>query len=525
LAKGSRRASRQGFRADGLAGNNCTSPHRPVFSLEDCCASFQAGELGRAPFTFHEETMGRRGAGGVGWGLAVVLAASASLIPEPAAAQVSQIVLPPSLLVPNYNRVFPGLTESLECGADLARAWTAPAVWYNPAGLVLSTRTALNASLQGYQGTLLTGTGFNEQGIQVSNVRTVPSFVGVVLGEEAIHLKNIRFGFAVSNPISWEQGINLSSTAPTTAQALYQVNSSFEQYRAQAAVSWGVSDKFRLGFEMSVPYTYASNDGQLTGTLRNTTSSVGSLRTVAFTGYNFHVVPAVAVQWEAVDWLALGAMVSPPGLRLLRGGNLTIQAVTNSGSASATATQQLSFRDTGTTFNYEIPAEISAGFALHFGPVEVELDGHWYLGTGPYNVVSSSVPVYTVNTTNGTSPATTVSNFPTQVWGTRSVLDLNLGGHLKLSNLVTLHAGFYSDHSPGNMASNIYRAISLYGLRGGISFTSASISGSVGLGYEFGSSGTALFEVTPPGVPPQSGSEQKLAIQTVSLLFALAYVF
>jgi long-subunit fatty acid transport protein len=467
--------------------------------------------------------MGRQGR--VGWGCAMALVLATVFVPQRASAQASQIVLPPSLLVPNYNRVFPGLTESLECGADLARAWTAPAVWYNPAGLVLSTRTALNASLQGYQGTLLTGTGFNEQGVQVSNVRTVPSFVGVVLGEEAIHLKNVRFGFAVSNPISWEQGINLSSTSVTTAQALYQVNSSFEQYRAQAAVSWAVSEKFRLGFELSIPYTSASNDGQLTGTLRNPTTSVGSLRTVAFSAYNFHVVPGASVQWEALDWLALGAMVSPPGLRLLRGGSLTLQAVTNSGSASATATQQITFRDTGAGFNYEIPGEVSGGFALHFGAVEVELDAHWYLPTGQYSVVTSSVPFFTVNSTNGNAPATTVSNFPTQVWGTRAVLDLNLGGHYRLSNLVTLHAGFYSDHSPGNVPSNIYRAISLYGMRGGVSFTSASISGSVGLGYEFGSSATALFEVTPPGVPPQNGSEQKLTIQTVSLLFALAYVF
>jgi hypothetical protein len=462
--------------------------------------------------------------GRVGRRCALALVLVLAIRPESALAQVSQIVFPPTILVPNYNRVFPGLTESLESGADLVRAWTAPAVWYNPAGLVLSTRTAVNASLQGYQATFLTGTGFNEQGIQVSNVRTVPSFVGVVLGEEAIHLKNVRFGFAMSNPIAWSQGINLSSTSATSAQALYQVDSGFEQYRAQAAVSWAVNEKFRLGFSLSVPYTTANNAGQLTGTVANTTTSVGSLRTVAFSGFNFHFLPAASFQWEALDWLAVGAMVSPPGLRLLRGGSLTLQAITNGTSGSATATQQLSFRDTGATFSYQIPAELSAGFALHFGPVEVELDGHWYLSTGPYDVISSSVPVYTTNA-NGAGPGTTVSSLPAQVWGTRSVLDLNFGGHYKLSNLVTLHAGFYSDHSPGNMPSNIYRAISLYGFRGGVSFTSASISGSVGLGYEFGSSATALFEVTPPGVPPQSGPSQKLSISTLSLLFALAYVF
>jgi hypothetical protein len=459
------------------------------------------------------------------WGRSLLVLGFAAIVPNSASAQVSQIVFPPSLLVPNYNRVFPGLTESLEAGADLARAWTAPAVWYNPAGLVLSTRTALNASLQGYEATLLTGTGFNEQGLQVSNVRTVPSFVGVVLGEEAIALKNVRFGFAMTNPISFQQGINLSSTSPSTAQALYQVDSSFQQFRAQAAVSWAVNEKFRVGFEISIPYTSASNAGQLTGSGASTATSMGSLRTVALSAYNFHVVPGAAVQWEALDWLAIGAMISPPGLRLIRGGSLTLQAITNSTASTATTTQQVSFRDTGATFNYEIPAELSGGFALHFGPVEVELDAHWYLATGPYNVLSSSSPVYTVNSTPGAGAVTTVSSLPTQVWGTRNVLDFNLGGHYKVSNLVTLHAGFYTDHSPGNMPSNVYRAISLYGVRGGVAFTSSNISGSVGLGYEFGSSATALFAVTPPGVPPQSGSEQKLSISTVSLLFALAYVF
>ncbi len=459
---------------------------------------------------------------GLGW--MVALAVVAALFPAPASAQVSQIVFPPTLLVPNYNRVFPGLTESLESGADLVRAWTAPAVWYNPAGLVLSTRTTINASVQGYQATVLSGSGFNEQGAQISSIGGVPNFVGIVLGEEAIHLKDLRFGFAVSNPIAWGQSINLSSTSATTALALYQVGSQIQQFQVQAAMGWAVNPKFRLGFVLSVPYTNVNNAGQLTGSQQSATNSVGTLRTVAFSGYNFHIVPGASFQWEALDWLAFGGMITPPGLRVLRGGSLTLQALSNATSAASTITQQLSFRDTSATFNYEFPAELSAGFALHFGPVEVELDGHWFLGTGPYEVISSSVPVYTVNSSRY-GPATTVSSFPTQVWGTRGVLDLNVGGHLRLSSLVMLHAGFYSDNTPGNVPSNIYRAISLYGVRGGVSLTSASISGSLGLGYEFGTSSTSLFQVTPPGVPPQSGPSQKLTLQTLSLLFALAYQF
>ena len=42
---------------------------------------------------------------------------------------------PPSLLLPNYDRVYPGLVEALEGGAFIARARNAPAVAYNPADL------------------------------------------------------------------------------------------------------------------------------------------------------------------------------------------------------------------------------------------------------------------------------------------------------------------------------------------------------------------------------------------------------
>jgi hypothetical protein len=79
----------------------------------------------------------------------------------PALAQTN-LVVPPTVLVPNYDRVFPGLQEGLEGGAVIARARDASAVFYNPAGLALSKRSALNASAQGYQPTV-------RDGLQVSS--------------------------------------------------------------------------------------------------------------------------------------------------------------------------------------------------------------------------------------------------------------------------------------------------------------------------------------------------------------------
>ena len=53
--------------------------------------------------------------------------------------------LPPTLLLPNYDRVHPGLIEALEAGAFIARARNAPAVAYNPAGTSLTDRTILSS--------------------------------------------------------------------------------------------------------------------------------------------------------------------------------------------------------------------------------------------------------------------------------------------------------------------------------------------------------------------------------------------
>jgi hypothetical protein len=117
-----------------------------------------------------------------------------------------------------------------------------------------------------------------------------------------------------------------------------------------------------------------------------------------------------------------------------------------------------------------------------------------------------------------------VSPFPAQVWGTKNVFDVNLGGSVKLSKLIKLLAGIYTDQAPGNVPSNIFQRITLYGVRGGVSFSSSHLSGSVGLGYERGQTSVPLQARLPGNVPPINLA-QPLTIQTLSLLFALAYVF
>jgi hypothetical protein len=452
---------------------------------------------------------------------AVLLAAL--LLPGVAAAQ-QELLFPPTLLVPNYNRVFPGLAESIEAGASVVRSGTPPALWYNPAGLVLSDRTTVNASVQGYEVTFLHGSNALQGGTQESNIGTVPTFVGIVLGEEAIHLKNVRFGFGMSNPISWSQGVNNGAPVTNSTDVLYSTQSEFTQYQAQAAVSYAVNEKFRLGFELSVPYTYMSSNGQLSATASTSSALTTTVRTSAFSGYNFHLLPLASFQWDALPWLGLGGVFAPPALRVLSGGSLTLTGVDTENATNPSLTRQLSFRDTKAKFSYVIPGQLSLGVAFFFGPVEFELDAHWFVATGPYILIGSSAKVTSVNAVAGIPPQTVVSPFPAQVWGTRNIVDLNFGGSVKVSKLIKLLAGFYSDHAPGNLQSNIFQNITFYGVRAGISFNSATLSGSVGLGYEFGNT-TVPLQANLPGNSSPVNISQPLSLQTLSLLFALAYVF
>jgi hypothetical protein len=289
-------------------------------------------------------------------------------------------------------------------------------------------------------------------------------------------------------------------------------------------VSYAVNEKFRLGFELSIPYTYLSNTGNLSGKSSTSTSLGTSIRNSAFSGYNFHLLPIASFQWDALPWLGVGAVLAPPALRVLRGGSLTLQGVDTENATTPSLTRQIGFRDTKASFNYVIPGQISLGLAFFFGVVEFELDAHWYIATGPYDLITSNVQVTRVNAVSGFPPQTVVSPFPAQVWGTRNIVDINFGGSVKVSKLIKLLAGFYSDHAPGNVTSNVFQNITFYGVRAGVSFNTPTLSGSVGLGYEFGSTAVPL-SANFPGSQGTVEITQSLHLQTLSLLFALAYVF
>ena len=117
--------------------------------------------------------------------------------------------IPPTLLIPNYDRVYPGLIEALEGGAFVARARSAPALFYNPAGIALAERTVLNASAQGYQLTTLSGSGFQQS--SGGRSRPCPASWAWSSGRKSSTGRRVRIGFAVVHPVH----SNLTAVAST----------------------------------------------------------------------------------------------------------------------------------------------------------------------------------------------------------------------------------------------------------------------------------------------------------------------
>src|SRR5215813_3010669 len=78
------------------------------------------------------------------------LAAVVIWVPAISAAQSLPVPIPKALIFPNYDNVLVGKNQALEGGAYIARADGASANFYNPAGLVVSEKTSLNASSTGY---------------------------------------------------------------------------------------------------------------------------------------------------------------------------------------------------------------------------------------------------------------------------------------------------------------------------------------------------------------------------------------
>jgi hypothetical protein len=445
---------------------------------------------------------------GAGWVLLLALL-------RVGAAHAQDFTVPPSLLLPNYDRVYPGLLEALEGGAFIARARNAPALFYNPAGIALSDRTVLNASAQGYQLITLSGSGFQQS--SGGAFEAVPSFLGLVLGKEVIDWETVRIGFAVATPAHADLRA-VASTVPQPGQrASYSVHSSFDTITPTFSVGWAAARSFRLGASIEFPYTSLSNNGQLSGEITDATTSRSTLRTLAASGSTLHVRGVVGVQWDALSWLKLGAIVRTTGLKLTNSGSFQYEALTN----GLNGTRQVFFQDTSPEFQYKVPLEAGLGAALEFGPFGIEVDVRWHDGTDTYPLYTSTKTARVVDTTTGT-PVSSEVPLPDIPYRARQTWNGSVGAHFAFSENWVVSVGSYLDYSPVDPATHVFRRIDMIGFRTGVSFRIDKLAVSLGAGWEHG---TGSDNLVPAGGLPIPTETSDLTLNTFTLLFSVSYKF
>ena len=170
-------------------------------------------------------------------------------------------------------------------------------------------------------------------------------------------------------------------------------------------------------------------------------------------------------------------------------------------------------------FEYKMPLSVSGGVAVRLGKVRLEADVRWYNSIGDWTLYDSDSPGAAIGQ-QGSAPAVaqTVAFAPVTLTY-RSVVNFAIGGRIPLSKRLELHAGFNSDESPLPGTDESFRKVNMIGGTVGLSLTGEKLSGSLGVGFQSGTS-----PETQIGIPPFI-RETKVSVNTFQLLYSISYAF
>ncbi len=455
------------------------------------------------------------------WG-GPVLMSVLFLLPQALSAQASEFTIPPSSILPNYDRVSVGQREALEGGAYVARTDDALANWYNPAGLVSSEKTAINASSNAYELTKTTLTGIGEKS---SGTRFSPigGFFGVVVGAPIAKSPRWRLGFGYTKPVAWspstlDGAFNLPAGGGTEAFD-YTTSASFGTIIPSLNGGYRLSPTIRVGAGVGYGVTELTQNQTITDRLILPTGVTTAIRVFSTDGSVQHLLVTVGAQWDLAPAFTLGALLTSPGLRIGGGSKIKFSQTV---FEAAGLENDLAFRDSDAKFDYKIPVRATAGATFRYSKGQVELDVRYFGAQDEYDLLSSDSLAVRITTDAVGTPTITNPSFTPVVNRARSIVSFALGANFSLSPSFRLHAGVFTDPSPvSGPSQSSFRAVDLTGASGGISLGSGRLTGSLGISSSWGTT-------TERAVGPTLGGVQgttEVSIRTFTGLYAVSFTF
>ncbi len=447
-----------------------------------------------------------------------LLLALAALLPAAPARAQSTTFMPPSAVLTNYDRVLIGQEEALESGAFVARVGDSTAGWYNPAGLALVRRSVIGASATGYELDVI-DLGQIQAAAGKVTLAQLPSFFGAVLGGDVIASDAWRIGFSSTKPSSWSAAVNGATLAGT--QLSYSSRVSISTLVPTLSAAWAPLPTLRLGAGFGVSITSISQTQVLSIWNAPFVADGAVMRSVDGTGTTWGGQGTFGVQWDVSEHLVAGASLRTPTFAILSTGGLTLQEMATTSGPQGPTTSETYFNDPDASFTYKLPVTVNVGLAWREPRFDVELDVRFHSAIPPYTMVASSQTVERITSYPGGSHTREVTSFPGVTYGATAVWNVAVGGRYQLDEAWSLHGGLYTDSAPVDPTQeNVFRSVNLYGLTAGAKLKGDHLSGSLGLGLCYGSSGDFLL-----GVPGGAGITTRLSVLSVSLLYAIAYRF
>lgn len=440
--------------------------------------------------------------------LAAALIASA---PWAARAQATAERLPPSDLLINYDRIHVGRDEGIESGAYLARVADGAAVLYNPAGLASVENFHVDITTYNYEATWVGLSGVAGSDRQAS-FNGLPGFFGIVLGPPVLGLGKWRLGLAIATTRSWSPRFDTAfevNRGGGNESFTFGSYVSFNTTMPGIAVGYSLGPRVRIGFGVQAVVTTLIENVTLSNTPTSAATSglVRNLRLDATTWYGLF---QAGVQWEIASGWIVGALIKTPGVRLYGKGLFSFLDQQTGGPSFTT------IYDRSARFFTPNPFQANVGLAYQAGWGAIEANVRFHAGTHTGPLVESDQPVNSL-----TAGVPSQEPFPPVLFRIRPIVNVEVGGHVAVSKITRLHAGFFTDTSPvaTDTTPVLFPQVNLWGVTAGASFDGERLSASLGLQFARGSSRSFSLGAGLPGGP----IEAKLVVDTLTALISFSY--